>query len=1742
MTDIIETTLLRLRANFKQLNSMIKNHSKCGSSRRTLSYLQTRLELVNDLFRDIRNDNNIVSSSNDDAALAYIDSTEYSLIEEIFISFKTDLLELMLPLQQAQAAPVVPNVAQNEQSNIDFRLPTISIPTFSGDYNAWPSFKNSFEHLVAFNRNLSNLQRLHYLKNSLAGDAKKLVQHYDIIEANYQAAWEKLTMRYNNKKLLVSGYLKSLLHQAGQTKESASHIRTLLDSVSDSLNGLRNVGIPTDQWDPIIIHILIEKLSNETHALWEATQMAKNELPPMSELVQFLESRCRTLEAIADKPSGHYVNPFNSNSKQQSHSQRHAYSHNVSSDYTCIMCNENHVLRQCPSFLQMDSYERVNIARQYNACINCLGLNHSTRACPSKMNCNKCNKRHHSLLHHATVSSSDSPVNPPNQLNDQQTRVPHSAHVALSTDQESSSTVENTNFTHLATPLANTVLLATACVNVATYSGEFISLRALIDPGSQVSFITNKAINQLQLKPKSTNAKIFGIGQMYSGTSTKSVNVTFASKISPTTQMNFEFLTIPKITGSLPPSTYEKTDWSHIKNIPLADPHYNRSGPIDLLLNAEIYSQIILPGLQRGDPNEPVAQYTSLGWILFGGSSAPKAINSLSLHTCIEIDDRLRSFWESEEVSSTAPPVAADDLESENQFCTTYKRNESGRFIVRLPFNDTNVELGHSRDVAVRRLLQMETKFAKNSQLFEDYKNFMAEYETLGHMKRVTIDNSANYIPHHSVIKTTSSTTKLRVVFDASQKTGSGKSLNDYLRVGPTIQNDLVTLLTRWRKYPIAFTADLEKMYRQILVDDQDQSFQRIVWRSSPTADIQDFKLQTITYGTACAQFLAIRSMHQLAFDGAQSFPKGSKVMIEDFYVDDLLSGTYDIPEAIEIQSQLRNLAQTGGFNLRKWSSNHDEVLKAIPPCDREIKTVHLFEFDDTIKSLGIHWNPCTDKFTFQSALDASTVAKTKRSILSEMSKLFDPLGWVSPIIIQAKILMQKIWLIKATWDEPLPPSIIDKWRLIRKDFLQVHLIELPRSMFHSINQPIELHGFSDASIHAFAAVVYARTTQDDGSYIVTLIAAKTKVAPVKQITLPRLELCGAHLLSKLITKIKTILKIDNIKTYGWCDSTIVLHWMRGHPNRLKTFVANRVSDILEQGHIVQWRHVSGKENPADCASRGLDIISLQHHPLWWKGPSWLSQHQSKWPVSALPEVENLPDVKLISMAICKEDSAILALIGSKSSPAKLIRIVAYLIRFARNCKQPNHRKTGPLNAIELKGALHQIIANVQMHEFSSEYHNLQAGRLIHHRSHIMSLNPFIDQDNVLRVGGRLKNANISFDMKHPIILPKGHHFTKILIHQMHLNTLHGGPELVITMLRRRYWIVNMRSAVRLQIYKCITCFRFNAKRCSQIMGNLPNPRVHIERPFTHTGIDCAGPIDLRMSKGRGAKSYKGYITLFICLGTKAVHIEAVSDMSTPAFLAAYRRFCSRRGYPQHCYSDNGTNFVGASKIIRKDAGAHLLNISTDIINEVTMQGSVWHFIPPAAPHFGGLWEAGIKSIKQHFKRIIGHSTLTFEELSTLLNQIEACLNSRPICPTTSDPSDNSALTPGHFLIGDALLAPPEGTSDSINTNILTRWQLVQKLKNDFWNRWQREYLIRLQQRPKWATKRPNVAKNDLVLVIEDNLPPSRWIMGRVLETHAGTDGMVRVATIRCNNSTIKRPIAKLALLPTFDQFDHCAN
>ncbi|XP_037296045.1 uncharacterized protein LOC119188381 isoform X4 [Manduca sexta] len=360
-----------------------------------------------------------------------------------------------------------------------------------------------------------------------------------------------------------------------------------------------------------------------------------------------------------------------------------------------------------------------------------------------------------------------------------------------------------------------------------------------------------------------------------------------------------------------------------------------------------------------------------------------------------------------------------------------------------------------------------------------------------------------------------------------------------------------------------------------------------------------------------------------------------------------------------------------------------------------------------------------------------------------------------------------------------------------------------------------------------------------------------------------------------------------------------------------------------------------------------------------------------------------------------------------------------------------------------------------------------------------------------------------------------------------HQRLKHAGPQALLYNVRDSYWPVAGRNLARKIVHECVTCRRFRGKTLTPIMGNLPKDRITPSFPFLRCGVDYAGPVLILNRKGRGAKLIKGYICLFVCFVTRAVHLELVSDLSTDAYLLALKRFISRRGKPSDIYSDNGRNFVGLMTEFTK----FISTCSADIVEYATTQNINFKFIPPYSPHFGGLWEAGVKSCKHHLLRSLGNSHLTFEELTTLLSQIEAILNSRPLSPMSSDPSDFEPLSPGHFLIGRPVTAPAVADYIDTPTLNLNRYQRIEKTRQHFWARWVREYISEMQIRTKWKTKKPDLKPNTLVVLKQDNIPPLKWSFGRILYTVPGKDGVSRTAVIKTASGIVRRSFSTICPL-----------
>ena len=1033
----------------------------------------------------------------------------------------------------------------------------------------------------------------------------------------------------------------------------------------------------------------------------------------------------------------------------------------------------------------------------------------------------------------------------------------------------------------------------------------------------------------------------------------------------------------------------------------------------------------------------------------------------------------------------------------------------------------------------------------------------------------------AFWLPMHSVIKMSSTSTKLRVVFDGSAATTSGLSLNQTLHVGPTIQATLSDTLLKFRSYDIALNADISKMYREVKLCTADKDLHRFVWRENPASPLKDYRMKRVTFGVSASPFLAVRTLHQTADDHGGDYPRATQHIKESFYVDDFLGGANSTEEAIQLFHNLRSILRKGGFDLRKWRSSSSEVLTHIPEELQEVnpmKTSTATHISTHSKALGLRWDSKLDVMSPAISID-NLKCPTKRGLVSAVFKTYDVLGWMSPTVLQMKILIQGLWSSNKGWDDAAPEQAVKAYLTWEKELPILAKKTIPRSYTDSNPSSITLHGFADASKAAYGAVVYCRATYPERSPTVSLVVSKTKL--VKQITkkakakeketpdtgegskdeedkpntIPRLELCAALLLAKLLSKVGAVLKINHTHWQAWSDSSTVVAWLDGHTRSHPVYVANRVKQTLELTSPSNWLHVPTEDNPADCASRGISPTALFNLTLWWEGPPWLQDDPITIPKQ--PPRKPLPDARLSVMVFQPYHSAAEDISQLPYTYPHLIAITAWCFRFHDRIKEgrPNpDSRTKHLTGMERRKAERWLLKEAQRRCFQKDLNRLVKKEQPARDSRLKALAPFLDKDQLIRVGGRIINAAAPQSQTQPIIADARDPLIVKYLEYLHINLLHCGPSLLLAFSGKKLHIVGVRKLTRKICSECVTCRTYRPRVQHQLMADLPHQRVNASPPFTHCGMDFAGPFKLKMGYVRKPTILDSHICVFICLATKAIHLEVTSEQSTEAFEAALHRFVSRRGCPQHLYSDNGGGFVGArNKYNRLQAILKDQQGEDDIRHFLATQHSIsWHNIPAYSPHMGGLWEAAVKSMKTHLRRVMGVRRFTFEQLTTITCQIEACLNSRPLMPITShDPDGLATLTSGHFLTTKSTTIYPEDPTPLTDRQLLQKWNICQGIIQQFWTRWHKEYLNTLQARTKWQHSSPNLREEDIVAIRPGGkIIPCHWPLGRIIKTLPGKDGKVRAVMLKTKTGVRQRAVTQLALLhrPGEDQHPRPGN
>ena len=1592
------------------------------------------------------------------------------------------------------------------------KMRSVSIPVFDGDKRSYELWKATFLACVD-SAPISPTLKLLQLRQYVAGEALKCIERLGFAPDSYSKALDRLERKFGGARRQVMVYLDELerfkpLH--GE-RIKAHELEKFADLLEVAVTNLKAAGRQSELEVGTLYARLQQKLPEELltrYHRWLYEHQRQEGVEALLDWVN-LEAEFHTTanETIAGLSPSRYVHG-RERGAGRGHSYHAAECPGKATSPACPVCSQNHKIWICKQFKDMDIDKRWIVAKTHRLCYRCLGKGHRGADCPRKRKCgvDRCSESHNYLLHRA---------------------VPTKPKPSSTTEGgEATATARTTTATNIG---VQSRPLSLRTLPVVLRNGDrSLRVTALLDDGSTQSYVNTEVADQLKLQGPVKQVSISTLNGAVESFQSMPVDLLVESVdgkfISP-----FSAITTSCVTGTLKPYDWsiQSSQYQHLQDIPFEQPTTQLVDVLIGLDHAELHYSM---EEVKGDPGEPVARKTALGWTCVGpvDGSAVQPRTHFSRAGDNTLETLVRRLWEMEEPQQWSPLAANDQqLLLKAEAATKYR---NGRYTVKLPWKSEPPDKNSSYELALRRLCSTEKRLQKDPEVAKEYCRVLKRHEDTGYVTAVKPEATDGwFLPHFPITRPEATTTKVRVVFDASAKCG-GTSLNDYLHAGPKLQRELPHILLRFRAKPVAIVADVAEMYLQIELCETDRKYHRFLWRDMNTSQRPTvYEYQRVVFGVNSSPFLAQMVSQRHAEQLKRVFPRAAEAVLKSTYMDDTMDSTEDDKDAVQLYQDLNELWHRAGMHARKWISNSTKLLQLIPPEDR---AKHVNLQDSTLpstKTLGVRWEAETDVFTFKCRSSSCSVL-TKRAFLKILATLFDPLGFVLPFAMSGRILFQAMWVIGVQWDQPLPDSLGARASQWCAELQTLETVAVPRCLRLSSPEVIVstgLHIFGDASQEAYGAVAYIRHQYQSGKVTCRPVASKGKVAPIHSTSIPRLELNAAVVAVRLAVSVGEVLAVPESSWHWWTDSMNVLWWVRNRSRQFKPFIANRVSEIQASSQPSQWHYVPSECNPADVVSRGSTAAELVQEGKWWNGPQYLLYGQSQWPQQ--PHKLTCPAVPEVR-STCKETGASFFTVtigrdwklecSNFSSWRNAVRLLAWVLRFVSNCRTPvKERQVGSLSPEEVTDAELSYIITAQQESFP-EYALLRKGKAIPATSKLSSLCPRLDEDGVMRVEGRTQNAEFLPDAtRHPIVLPRHSWVTQLIVKDQHEVANHSaGVNHICSLLMQRFWIIAGREAVRECEQRCTECRKRKAKPVTPVMAPLPKMRLQSpHRAFGRVAVDYAGPF--ATIQGRGQRRSKRYLCLFTCLVCRAVHLEMAYSLDTSSFLNAFERMSNRRGLPNEVLSDNGTNFVGGQREL----------------NELQQEQSKlqakyprvrWHFIPPGAPHFGGVHETMVKAAKKAIHAVLSDASVTDEELQTAFSSAESLLNSRPLTAPSADIRDDLPLTPNHFLVGR--VEQLSVGSSSNDYRLQQRWRRVQELVTHFWHRWMKEWVPGLNRRAKWSADERNVAIGDIVLVVAADTPRGKWPLGRVTEVIPGQDGNVRVARVLVGGKTVTRPVVRL--------------
>lgn len=1663
------------------------------------------------------------------------------------------------PLDVSQVLYNMLDATQRQHQSLveSLQLPKSELSSFDGNPLHYWSFIRRFDYTMERDT-ISDGAKLNALLQFCTGKARELLRCCEVRppEEGYRLARKLLKDRFGDANKISQAWIKKTCDRpylAGN-----SELQEYADELRCCKETLEATGYLQELDNGQNLKTIVEKLPQRLRTRWlgKNQEIKRERLPRFEDVVQFVELAAREVsdpvfgsladpdsnKKAADKkkadprhqPKGSFAvqasqppaNPSSlANTSSASQGQERT------SEDLCWCCNGQHVIFTCPGFKAMKVKERIALVRSKGLCMNCFNRGHMGRDCPRPFVCgiDGCSFKHSRFLH---LRRQTEPAFLNNQPPNNSAVIPDSASMSAPNTKPLADTSRPQSVScSFAGARDGKIALPIVPVRIrCPMSQRHVDAYALLDQGSTCTFCSDHLADTLGAARRNESLELTTLsGRQTIDTTSVHLQVSDLEDLYSIDLGNV--YTRPAIGVSLTSvlSNKELRRWRHLDGIEIPDCDARE---VHLIIGNNTPQALMPLEIRSGQPGEPYAVRTPFGWAFNGpiGDEVMPTATSYFVQTHVDLQHQVDRFWELEDFGRKGTPISVADQKVIREWDDTAQLID-GHYCFGIPFKHKPPDMPDNRAMAKHRLELLGKRLARDESLRDKYVTQIRELVSKGYAEPVPassldrMDGCVNYIPHHAVTHPRKPG-KVRVVFDCSAKY-KGVSLNERVHQGPDLTNTLVGVLQRFRQEPVAFIADVEAMFHQVKVTPTDRDALRFLWWDEDDVNQRPspYRMTAHLFGGVWSPSASNYALRRSATDNAEDFdPETITTVLRNFYVDDCLKSTADDSTAIRLAQQLRTILQRGGFRLTKWISNSRELLKTIPSTEH-VKGIAELDLDQSSlpseRALGVLWRIEEDVFGYDVTPPMKPV--TRRGMLSTVSSVYDPLGFVSPFILRAKLIFQESCRLALGWDETVPDGLSEQWVQWLEDLPDIATFTVPRCLKRiSAITSAQLHHFADASSKAYGAVSYLRVTNEEGAVHTELLVSKAKLAPIKATTIPRLELTAAVEAVKLDCMLRNELEITLMESIFWTDSTIVLWYLANEDKRFQTFVANRVARILDSTSSFQWRHVNTMNNPADDCSRGLSAQELCNSKRWLVGPNFLVEREDSWPVSPVmrdirPDEAEVKKDAQVYLAEEESTSTVDQLLNRYSSWYRLRKAVAWILRFFDYLKKqtPATIEDRRLSPSDLRVAEAVIVRYVQRQCLSCD--TLKSNRY-------ERLKPTINEEGVWCVGGRLTRADLPQDTKHPWIIPANHHVTRLIVNHYHVMLGHAGCERVLAETRSRYWLVKGRSSVRSVVGRCIPCKRARARAMKQEMADLPLDRVtHGDPPFSMVGVDYFGPLIVK----RHRTELKRYGCLFTCLTTRAIHLEVANSLDTDAFLNALHRYIARRGKPTVIRSDNGTNFVGAKAELAKA----IKEWNQAQISETLMQKEIkWIFYPPGASHMGGVWERQIRTVRAILTSLLQQQRLDDDGLHTLFCNVESIVNGRPLTKLSDDPNDELPLTPNHLLLlrSGPVLPPCLTVKQDLYRR---RWRQVQYMSDVFWSRWITEYLPLLQERQKWTKTEKSISVGDLVLVRHESTPRNHWPLGVVTKVYSGSDNKIRSVQLRFNGSLYDRPISKLCLL-----------